>query len=77
MAISKNECLQALREGLFTADHFNGQNGNVIASCTSRPCLQALKEGRTTMEQIIQMDTHERTQAIQTGEFPEPQLRPK
>ena len=77
MAISKNECLQALREGLFTADHFNGQNGNVIASCTSRPCLQALKEGRTTMEQIIQMDTHERTQAIQTGEFPEPPLRPK
>ena len=26
---------------------------------------------------VIQMDTHERTQAIQTGEFPEPQLRPK
>ena len=28
-------------------------------------------------EQIIQMDTHERTQAIHTGEFPEPPLRPK
>lgn len=69
------ECLQALREGLFTeSDLVNMRSAGVIRAITQPECLQALREGRTTIDLLVQMDEGELRVANITGRYPTPPL---